>query len=102
LLASVDPGVRPGLEWHPNGIPVAVAVQESPELGGPPGAPSEAALRRDSITRELMAVRRDQLRGERLARVLEERGAEFRQHEAEVIEQLQAAGYLRDKPGTER
>ena len=38
-LAASDPGVRPGLEWHPNGLPVAVEVGGADQAAAwpPPG-----------------------------------------------------------------
>ena len=96
-LASVDPGVRPGLDWHPNGVPVAVTVAEH---GGRDvtahAAPTEADLSQDARTRQLMAVRRAGHEGQRLERELEHRLEAFERHEREVVAELRAAGYLRE------
>src|SRR5919108_1328573 len=51
-LASRDPGVRPGLEWHPNGLPVAVEVGGRGAEAGAVGAPSEDVLRHDALVRQ--------------------------------------------------
>jgi len=94
----MDPGVRPGLEWHPNGIPVAVPVAEhAPEAATAPATPTEAAIRQDAITRQLMAIRRAEHEGEELEHTLERKGKEFDRHQREVVQQLRAAGYLRDR-----
>lgn len=100
-LASRDPGVRPGLEWRPNGVPVAVPVEGAAgaHAGTPGSASSEAAVRHDAITRQLMAIHRAEREGAKLAHALERRGEEFERHEREVIEELQAAGYLREESG---
>jgi hypothetical protein len=45
--------------------------------------------------RQLFAIRRSAREGERLGRELELKRAEFERHEREVIERLEAAGYLR-------
>lgn len=98
-LASRDPGVRPGLEWHPGGLPVAVPVGADPhgEAGTAPSVPAEASARHDAMTRQLMAIRRAEREGERLEHALDRRGEEFERHEREVIQRLRAAGYLRDE-----
>ena len=95
-LASRDPGVRPGLEWHPNGLPMAVRLDDrrAPEPEPRAGAPSEDALRHDALTRRLMAIRRTEREGEHLGLELQEKGVEFERHEREVIKRLEAAGYL--------
>jgi sulfide:quinone oxidoreductase len=96
-LASVDRGVRPGLEWHPNGVPVAVTVAEYAGSDvTAPSAPTEAAVSRDAKTRQLMAVRRAGREGQRLEHELERRLEAFERHEREVVAQLRAAGYLRE------
>jgi sulfide:quinone oxidoreductase len=97
-LASADRGIRPGLVWHPKGFPVAVEIEQRlPDTREQPFSPSEAALRYDAITRQLMAMEREAREGERLAAVLARRGREFERHEREVVNQLRAAGYLREK-----
>ena len=102
-LASSDHGVRPGLGWHPNGLPVAV------EVGGNEGAamsaaaaPSDEAIRRDVLVRQMMAIRRIERDGTRLGHELERRRSEFVRHERETIEQLEAAGYLHHASASER
>jgi sulfide:quinone oxidoreductase len=102
-LASSDRGVRPGLGWHPNGLPVAV------EVGGndgtamtPAAAPSDEAIRRDVLLRQMTAIRRIERDGTRLGHELERRRSEFVRHERETIRQLEAAGYLHDAPAPER
>lgn len=97
-LASRDPGVRPGLEWHPGGVPVAVPAEAAAGGQGkaPGSAPSEAAVRHDALTRQLMAINRTEREGEKLAHALERRGEEFERHELQVIKELQAAGYLQE------
>jgi sulfide:quinone oxidoreductase len=95
-LASLDPGVRPGLEWHPNGLPVAVPVRRYAETAvTAPGTPTEAAVRRDAATRQLLAARRAAHAGHTLERELERRLKALERHEREVIAELRAAGYLR-------
>ena len=96
-LATMDPGVRPGLEWHPNGIPVAVPVAGHAPAATAPASPTEAAIRQDAITRQLMAIRRAEHEGEELEHTLERKGEEFDRHQREVVQQLRAAGYLRDR-----
>jgi sulfide:quinone oxidoreductase len=97
-LASQDPGVRPGLEWHPNGIPVAVPVAEAAGAAATtPAAPADSAMRQDAIARQLMAVRRIEHEGEEVGHALEIRSHEVARHQAEVIKQLRAAGYLRER-----
>jgi sulfide:quinone oxidoreductase len=92
-LASRDPGVRPGLEWHPNGIPVTVRV-------GPAGAavqvdvPSPDAIHHDALARRLLAIRRAEREGEQLGVELGQVGDEFERHRAEVVKRLETAGYL--------
>ena len=50
-LASVDPGVRPGLDWHPNGIPIAVPMGEYAGAAATAStAPTEESIRQDAIT----------------------------------------------------
>jgi hypothetical protein len=75
------------------------------ERGGavtaPPPAP-EDSVRRDAITRQLMAIRRAEREGEAVSRTLEARGRDFERHEHEVIEQLRAAGYLQEHGGGRR
>jgi sulfide:quinone oxidoreductase len=94
-LASHDPGVRPGLDWHPNGIPVAVHIGErADEARMAPAPPDEAAVRQDAIARQLLAVRRAEHEGAQVEHALEIRGEEFARHHREVVQQLQAAGYL--------
>jgi len=90
--------VRPGLEWHPHGIPVAVRVEErAAEAAGTLATPTDAAIRRDVITRQLLAVRRAEREGEKLEHTLERKGEEFDRHQRVVVEQLRTAGYLRDR-----
>jgi len=103
-LSSVDPGVRPGLEWHANGLPIAVPVDmdADAQAGAPPSVPSEAAVRHDAITRQLMAIHRAEREGAKLEQALERRGREFERHEREVIQRLHAAGYLRDEDAKRR
>ena len=92
-LATRDHGIRPGLEWHPNGLRLAVPVTSSPEARSP-GAPSEEAVRHDALARQLLAIRRAEYEGEHLGTELKERLREFEQHEWKVIARLEAAGYL--------
>lgn len=96
-LAARDPGVRPGLEWHPNGLPVAVPVghDAASETHGQMVAPSEEDLRHDSLTRQLLAIRRAEREGERLSLDLERGLEDVERHEQEVVARLEAAGYLR-------
>ena len=95
-LAASDPGVRPSLEWHPNGLPVAVGVGGADQAAAwpLPAIPADEAIRRDARTRQLMAVHRTEREGGRLVHELESRGSEFERHQRETIEQLEAAGYL--------
>ncbi len=93
-LASVDRGVKPGLEWHPKGLPIAVEVKGPSDAGPPPSPASEAAMRQDATSRQLMAVRRAEREGVKLEHSLERLGEEFERHERHVIQQLRAAGYL--------
>jgi sulfide:quinone oxidoreductase len=97
-LASSDPGVRPGIEWHPNGIPVAVPVGgQTGEAATAPARPAEAAVRQDAIARRLLAIRRAEHEGAEVEHALEIRSREFDRHEREVVQQLRAAGYLRER-----
>jgi hypothetical protein len=95
-LAARDPGVRPGLESHPNGLPVAVPVGREPLVAGDGAAqvPSEGELRRDALTRQLQAIRRAEREGRQLGRDLQRRLDEVESHEQEVVGRLEAAGYL--------
>ena len=96
-LASLDPGVRPGLDWHPNGVHVAVPVGHYADTAFPaPSVPTEDAIRQDARTRQLMAVRRAGQEGQRLERELGHRLEAFEHQEREVIAKLRAAGYLRE------
>jgi hypothetical protein len=96
-LASADPRIRPGLEWHPNGIPVAVRVDAQGAVASTPSSPpAEPDIRRDALARQLIAVRRVEHEGEVVERALAARGRRFDRHEREVVEQLRAAGYLRE------
>ena len=96
-LASVDRGVRPGLDWHPNGVPIAVTVGEYATGDVPPrAAATEAEVTRDAMTRQLMAARRAGREGQRLERELDHRLEAFERHEREVVAELRAAGYLRE------
>jgi hypothetical protein len=102
-LASSDRGVRPGLGWHPNGLPVAVEIRENDGAVMPPGAaPSDETIRRDVLVRQMMAIRRIERDGRRLGNELERRRSEFERHERETIQQLEAAGYLHHAPAPER
>ena len=93
-LASSDRGIKPGLAWHPRGLPIAIDVH-GPSNGGPSPPPvTEAAMRQDAISRQLLAVRRAEREGVRLEHSLERLGEEFERHERHVIQQLRAAGYL--------
>ena len=94
-LASVDRGVRPDLDWHPNGVPVAITVAEYAETDVTAAStPTEAAVSRDARARQLMAIRRAGLEGQRLERELDHRLEAFERHEREVVAELRAAGYL--------
>jgi sulfide:quinone oxidoreductase len=95
-LAASDPDVRPGLGWHPQGLPVALEVNPSTgDATTPPPAPrSQNAIRRDALLRQLMAIRRIGREGAELGLGLERQGKEFERHEQETIRQLEAAGYL--------
>ena len=102
-LASSDRGVRPGLGWHPNGLPVAVEVGGNDGAAVPPAAaPSDEAIRRDVLVRQMLAIRRIERDGKRLEHELEGRRSEFVRHERETIQQLEAAGYLHHAPAPER
>jgi len=103
-LAASDRGVRPGLGWHPNGVPVAVQVggEDGAATEPPAAAPSDEAIRRDVLTRQLMAIRRIERDGRQLVHELEGRGREFERHERETIERLEAAGYLHHVPAQGR
>jgi hypothetical protein len=61
-------------------------------------APSEEAIRRDGLVRQMMAIRRIEREGRRLEQDLERRRSEFARHERETIQQLEAAGYLHHRP----
>jgi sulfide:quinone oxidoreductase len=95
-LAARDTGVRPGLERHPNGLPVAVPVGREPVAtgDGPARASSDAALRHDALTRQLLAIRRAEREGRQLGLDLKSRLVEVESHEQEVVGRLEAAGYL--------
>lgn len=103
-LAASDHGVRPGLGWHPNGVPVAV------DVGGDDGdvsesraaVPSEEAMGRDARTRQLMAIHRAEREGTQLVHELEGLRGEFERHQRETVERLEAAGYLHHVPAPER
>lgn len=103
-LAASDRGVRPGLGWHPNGLPVAVEVGDGAgdATAAPPAPVSEEAIRRDVMTRQLMTIRRAEREGIQLEHELQRRGSEFDRHERETVEQLEAAGYLHHAPAPER
>jgi sulfide:quinone oxidoreductase len=102
-LASSDRGVRPGLGWHPNGLPVAVDVREDGGTVMPPGtAPSDETIRRDVLARQMLAIRRIERDGRRLGNQLERRRSELERHERETIQQLEAAGYLHHAPARGR
>jgi sulfide:quinone oxidoreductase len=96
-LARRDPGVRPGLERHPNGLPVAVPVghDDAAATDGPAAVSSEAALRHDALTRQLLAIRRAEREGEHVGLDLKRRLDEVDRHGQEVVGMLEAAGYLR-------
>ena len=96
-LAARDPGVRPGLERHPNGLPVAVPVghDRSSEAAARADPSSEEELRHDALTRQLLAIRRMEREGEHLSLDLKRRLEEVERHEHEVVGRLEAAGYLR-------
>jgi sulfide:quinone oxidoreductase len=96
-LAAGDRGVRPGLERHPAGLPVAAPVGGDAAAGddGPAGASSEEDLRHDALTRQLLALRRAEREGEDLGHDLKRRLDEVERHGQEVIGKLEAAGYLR-------
>jgi sulfide:quinone oxidoreductase len=102
-LASSDRGVRPGLGWHPNGLPVAVEVGGNDGAAMPPAdAPSDEAIRRDVLVRQMTAIRRIERDGRRVEHELKRRRSEFVRHERETIQQLEAAGYLHHAPAPER
>ena len=95
-LAARDRGVRPGLERHPAGLPVAVPVgRESTRDEGPASASSEEDLRHDALTRRMLAIRRAEREGTAVEHDLKRMGDEVERHEREVIAKLEAAGYLR-------
>ena len=95
-LAARDRGVRPGLERHPAGLPVAVPVgRESAGDEGPASAPSEEDLRHDALTRRMLAIRRAEREGSAVEHDLKRMGDEVERHEREVMAKLEAAGYLR-------
>jgi sulfide:quinone oxidoreductase len=95
-LAASDPGVRAGLGWHPNGLPVAVEVggDSAAATGSPVAVPTEEAIRRDARTRQLMAMRRTEGEGRQLMHELESLRSEFERHQRETVKRLEAAGYL--------
>ncbi len=95
-LAEQDRGVRPGLERHPAGLHVAAPVggDAGVPADGPASAPSERAMRHDSLTRQLLALRRAGQEGEDLGADLKRRLDEVERHEREVVGRLEAAGYL--------
>ena len=95
-LAASDPGLRPGLGWHPNGLPVAVEVggDNAAATGSPVAVPTEEAIRRDARTRQLMAMRRTEGEGRQLMHELEGLRSEFERHQRETVKRLEAAGYL--------
>jgi hypothetical protein len=95
-LATSDPDVRPGLGWHPSGLPLAVEVSSSTDdsTTPPPTPRSGEAIRRDALLRQLTAIRRIGREGAELGLGLERQGKEFERHERETIRQLEAAGYL--------
>jgi hypothetical protein len=95
-LAEQDPGVRPGLERHPRGLPVAVPLGGEPAgHAGRAGIASEEGLRHDALTRQLLALDRAERKGESLGSELQRGLDEVKRHEREVIEKLETAGYLR-------
>ncbi len=102
FLASDDQRVRPGLEWHPNGVPVAISLAPESEAATMPGEPDEASVRRDAMHRQLLAIRRAEREGETVGRALESRRGDFERHEREVVQQLRAAGYLQEHAGPGR
>jgi sulfide:quinone oxidoreductase len=93
-LAATDPRVRPGLEWHPNGIPIAVSLAGATGVATTASSPDPALVRRDAMERQLLAIRRAEREGETLERALEARGRDFERHERDVVQRLRAAGYL--------
>jgi len=99
-LATADPRVRPGLEWHPNGIPIAVSLACTSDAATTPNPPDEAAVRRDAMQRQLLAIRRAQQEGANVERALEARGRDFERHEREIVKELRAAGYLQEHTGS--
>jgi sulfide:quinone oxidoreductase len=103
-LAASDPGVRPGLGWHPNGLPVAVDVggDERDVAGSPAAAASKEAMRGDARARQLMAIHRAEREGTQLVHELEGRRGELGRHQRETVEQLEAAGYLHHVSAPER
>jgi hypothetical protein len=76
----------------PVAVPVGDYASEAPAAQGP----GEREVRHDAITRQLMAARRSEREGRKLGRELERLAQEFDEHEREVVEQLRAAGYLRE------
>jgi sulfide:quinone oxidoreductase len=95
-LAAADPRVRPGLEWHPNGIPIAVPLAGATEAATTSRPPDAESVRRDAMQRQLLAIRRAEQEGESVGRALEARGRDVERHEREVVQRLRAAGYLQE------
>ena len=60
--------------------------------------PSDETIRRDVLVRQMIAIRRIEREGRRLDDELEGRRSEFVRHEREIIQELEAAGYLRNAP----
>jgi hypothetical protein len=95
FLAARDPGLRPGIPWHPRGLPIAVELEsELPEPASTGDARSPDALRQEARDRQLLAMRRSERQGERTLVDMERHMADFERREREVIDHLQAAGYL--------
>ena len=103
-LAATDPGVRPGLGWHPNGLPVAVEVGggEAAATGSPVAVTSEQAIGRDARTRQVMALHRAERQGTQLVHELEGLRSELERRQRATIERLEAAGYLHHASAPER
>ena len=93
-LAVRDRGVRPGFERHPQGVPVAVSVSGGSAREHAATTRSEADLRHEALTRQLMAIRRAERAGEELGHDLQRRRDEVDRHQREVVGKLAAAGYL--------
>jgi hypothetical protein len=68
----------------------------------PADAPSDEAIRRDVLVRQMTAIRRIERDGRRVEHELKRRRSEFVRHERETIQQLEAAGYLHHAPAPER